>query len=525
MSNINKPIESITLLIFSMISIISCQAQEQKNWVVGYEIKTISLPPLQSYAAATYQDKLLLVGGRKDGLHLRQPVFAFDSTSRNDSIYLYTPEDDTYLSLSIENLPDTLRAQLSSTNPEYVQNGDFLYFIGGYGYLPKYREHITYDKLIGLHIPSIIRHIQDQIPIDNSCYFTITDSAFAVTGGIMEKYNGHYVIAGGHRFDGFYNPMGQSTFTQKYHEKILEFDIDPMSKTFDILNVVEDPSLHRRDFNSTVIQGDRGDQLILYAGVFRRDMNYPYQFLISYQNQNLDSITGFRQCLSTYHTAHTSLDAKFLGLDKGTVTIFLGGLAPYYFKKEAFIMDTDVPFVSQISLVHHSAQKMPSEYLNPISLPYFLGTGSQFFETTKKKQHGDKISLGYFIGGIKSPDLNVFWSAADSPSIASPYLVQVYLQKSEQTMQKLDYSNSKYMIDVFPDSAYTEFTAHWNQGKEKILMEAYRMDSSKVFSQMFETSRNVKQSVHLPKTLMKESQFLFHFQGVEDYWMIVMNND
>ncbi|MBK7124156.1 MAG: hypothetical protein IPH68_16070 [Chitinophagaceae bacterium] len=49
------------------------------------------LPALQSYAYATWQGKWLLVGGRKDGLHRRQPWATFDEDGQNKFIYVVDP--------------------------------------------------------------------------------------------------------------------------------------------------------------------------------------------------------------------------------------------------------------------------------------------------------------------------------------------------------------------------------------------------------------------------------------------------
>ncbi|MFT5648286.1 MAG: hypothetical protein ACI976_002985 [Aureispira sp.] len=57
----------------------------------------------------------------------------------------------------------------------------------------------------------------------NSYFKQITDNIFAVTGGQLGKIESTFYLVGGHRFDGRYNPMGNTTYTQTYTDKIQKF--------------------------------------------------------------------------------------------------------------------------------------------------------------------------------------------------------------------------------------------------------------------------------------------------------------
>jgi len=75
----NRFFKIITILLL----IVSLNVQSQSNF--NYELSLVpvsvtNLPGLHSYAYAQYQGKWLIIGGRKDGLHARQPFNAFPAS-------------------------------------------------------------------------------------------------------------------------------------------------------------------------------------------------------------------------------------------------------------------------------------------------------------------------------------------------------------------------------------------------------------------------------------------------------------
>ena len=68
-----------TALLLLVITGIAQNPQQKSPFIIRLQqVEIDQLPALQSFAYATWQDKWLLVGGRKDGLHRRQPWAAFD---------------------------------------------------------------------------------------------------------------------------------------------------------------------------------------------------------------------------------------------------------------------------------------------------------------------------------------------------------------------------------------------------------------------------------------------------------------
>jgi len=59
------------------------------------------MPGLQSFVRGTYLGKWILIGGRTDGLHRRQPWASFDPVDNNTTIYQVDPVGKQVWSASI----------------------------------------------------------------------------------------------------------------------------------------------------------------------------------------------------------------------------------------------------------------------------------------------------------------------------------------------------------------------------------------------------------------------------------------
>ena len=55
------------------------------------EVTVPGMPALQSFAWGQHDGQWFLIGGRTDGLHRRQPPFAFLATGNNLSAYVVDP--------------------------------------------------------------------------------------------------------------------------------------------------------------------------------------------------------------------------------------------------------------------------------------------------------------------------------------------------------------------------------------------------------------------------------------------------
>ena len=206
----------ISLFILALVSLHSA-AQEFPYTVVLNPVYSSPDIALQSYAYGVWENRVLLIGGRKDGLHERQPFAAFAADGMPSNISILDLNNYSSTPVEFDILDTPLAEQFSSTNIQFYQTDSILWLTGGYGYSATSQDHVTYPMLTAINLKTFFE-AQDNGTFAFESFDFITDERFAVTGGSLKKLNGVYYLAGGHRFDGRYNPMNNPTFTQTYTE-------------------------------------------------------------------------------------------------------------------------------------------------------------------------------------------------------------------------------------------------------------------------------------------------------------------
>jgi hypothetical protein len=84
-------------------------------------------PGIHSYSWAINSDgKWLVLGGRIDGLHQRQPFAAFLEADNNKYAFVIDPVTEQSWSADLSVLPAALFEQLQSTNQEFYQRDSIL---------------------------------------------------------------------------------------------------------------------------------------------------------------------------------------------------------------------------------------------------------------------------------------------------------------------------------------------------------------------------------------------------------------
>jgi hypothetical protein len=122
-------------------------------------VNVTGLPSLHSLVGAQHDGKWLLIGGRKDGVHARQPFNAFPVAQNNTDIYVVDVLSNQVLSAPLTSLPTGIQEQLQSTNMNFYQDHDSLYIIGGYAFSATANDHITFDKLTSINVPGLMNAI------------------------------------------------------------------------------------------------------------------------------------------------------------------------------------------------------------------------------------------------------------------------------------------------------------------------------------------------------------------------------
>lgn len=396
---------------------------------------------LQAYAFGQHNGKWLVFGGRLDGLHRRQPFASFDVAGNNNQLIVIDPVTQQKWSAPLTSLSVGLQEQLSSTNMEFHQVGNYLYVIGGYGYNNASAARKTFDNLTAIDVPSVINAIIGATPL-SSFFRQISDPQFAVTGGHLKKINNTFYLIGGNKFDGNYNPMGHATYTQVYTDAIRKFNIADNGKTLVVTHlptITDAANLHRRDYNAVPqILPNGAEGITAFSGVFQPTVDLPFLNCV-----NIDSITysvnnTFQQYYNHYHCAVLPL---YSASNNEMHNVFFGGIAQFYDNSGVLVQDNNVPFVNTIARVTRNSVGTMAEYKLPVEMPALLGAGAEFIPNQSIPQFNNEVLklddftadstlVGYIYGGISSTAANIFFTNTGTQSSASSQIFKVYVIKN-----------------------------------------------------------------------------------------------
>ena len=419
---------------------------------------------LQAYAFGQHNGKWLIVGGRLDGLHRRQPNAAFDVAGNNNQIIVVDPVSQQKWTAPITSLSVSLQEQLSSTNMEFYQDGNYLYIIGGYGYNTATASLKTFDNLAAIDVPSVINSVIASTNF-TSYFRQINDVQFAVTGGHLKKINNTYYLLGGNKFDGNYNPMGNPSYTQVYTDAIRKFNLSDDGTTITISHlptVTDAANLHRRDYNAVPqILPDLQEGITLFSGVFQPTVNLPFLNSVTVDSTSYAVDNSFQQYYNHYHCATLPL---YSVSNNAMHNVFFGGIAQYYDSLGILVQDNNVPFVKTIARVTRNSNGTMEEYKLPIEMPTLLGAGAEFIPISSVPKYNNEVFkldeftadstlVGYIYGGISSTAPNVFNTNTGTQSSASSQIFKVYVIKNLSVgLHELNkQSIGALKIEVFPN--------------------------------------------------------------------------
>ncbi len=406
-------------------------------------ISITGLGGIQSYALGQDNGKWLIIGGRLDGLHRRQPWAAFDIAGHNNQLIVVDPLTQQQWSAPLTSLPIAIQEQLSSTNMEFYQEGDYLYFIGGYGYSETAGDHITYANLTAIKVSDVINAIISNTGFIN--YFRqITDIEFQVIGGKLNKIDNTYYLLGGQKFIGRYNPMGPTSgpgFIQEYTDAIRKFNLSDDGTTINITHLpsyLDEENLHRRDYNAVpqiLPNGDEG--ITMFSGVFQQEVDLPFLNSVTVDSNEYIVNNTFQQYYNHYHCPVIPIYSES---ENEMHTVFFGGIAQFYDNAGTLVQDDNVPFVNTIARITRDANGNMAEYKLPIEMPALLGAGAEFIPN-KDFPHftnevfkldnltTNNVLIGYIFGGISSSQPNIFFINNGTQSDANSQIFKVFIKK------------------------------------------------------------------------------------------------
>lgn len=368
-------------------------------------------PGLHSAVVAGAPEKLLMIGGRRNGLHnfpangtaAQNP--AFPKTEANDTIYALDLTNRKLLgSAQVNALPPKVVKQFTATNTEYQLLNGWLYIVGGYGADPQKGTLSTLDYVTVVNFDALADAVINKQPLDSAFasanIVQFDHPALAITGGELELLPDtsgatDFVLAFGQQFDGEYT-TGGGLVNQVYSDGVRVFQFTypangakPSGVNF--LTAVPNPPgtqmdpenpYHRRDFTlkpSLDASGKR--RLVAYGGVFKGGRIEGFLnpvFIGSGPNTvTLTPNTSTSQLLSQYDTASIQLFDNRGG--SGTVyTTFFGGISQYYWDDATKGLKRDPLNLNKTSAV----DGLP--FINSIStlkMPTGNDTGTQYMHT------------------------------------------------------------------------------------------------------------------------------------------------
>lgn len=454
----------IISLFLSMGSISTISAQSAPFQILIEPLTISNMPGLQSFAYAQHNGKWLLLGGRTDGLHRRQPFASFDTAGNNHQLFVVDPIGNQTWSASLNSLPIDIQEQLSATNMQFHQEGNYLYVCGGYGYNAASNSKITFNHLTAIEVSAVINAIINGTSL-NSYFRQISDPKFAVTGGHLKKIYDTYYLVGGQKFDGNYNPMGNPTYTQTYTNAIRKFTLQDNGTVISITHypeIFDSIALHRRDYNVTSqIMPNGKEGLTAFSGVFQTIADIPYLNCVNIDSTGYNVNNAFSQYYNHYHCANLPIFDSSLN---EMHTLFFGGIAQYYDSAGILTQDNNVPFVKTIARVTRDASGTMSEYKLSIQMPNFLGASSECIMMENMQTYNnhvlkfnsivaDTTLVAHIVGGIKSSAANIFTTNTGSQSNAETMLYKVYLIKNKTNgLHTLNsQSTSSLHLQVYPN--------------------------------------------------------------------------
>lgn len=426
---------------------------------------------LQAYAYGQHNGKWLIIGGRLDGLHRRQPFAAFDVSGNNIQLLVVDPLTKEKWSAPLSSLPAGMQEQLSSTNMNFHQDGDNLYIVGGYGFSATANAKKTFENLTAVNVPAVIDAIIAATPFA-SHFRQVFDEQFAVTGGHLQMINNTFYLVGGNRFDGNYNPAGNPTYVQVYTDAIRKFKVDDDGTTLSITHlptITDAANLHRRDYNAVPQVLPTGEEgITVFSGVFQVNADLPFLHSV-----NIDSVSyavnpNFQQYYNHYHCPVLPM---YSAVNNEMHNVFFGGIAQFYDSQGTLVQDDNVPFVNTIARVSRTANGAMAEYKLPIVMPSLLGAGAEFIPITTVPHYAndvlkldeftaDSTLVGYIYGGISSTAPNIFFTNMGTQSSASNQLFKVYVIKdgTTGTHDLNEQSIGSLKVSVYPNPNEGNFT-------------------------------------------------------------------
>ena len=433
-----KKIIPFFILVFSLASDIFAQFGKLPPFQLQLQvINGTNIPGMHSFAFAQSGDKWLFIGGRINGLHGLNNNDGFPGEHKNDKIIVIDTTTWNFYQADLNQLPKNMADPMRSTNMQYIQNSDYLYMIGGYGWDSIQEGYVTYPTLTAIHVNKMIDAVINAKPIAPFIR-QVADTNFTVCGGDLAKLGNEYYLMFGHNFNGRYDKTASVLFTQTYTNRIKKFNLtdDGTNITFSNFSyLVDTTNFHRRDLTTCpLVKPDGSFAIGAYGGVFKKDKDLPYREPIILSANGTTELKTYQQVMSQYTCA--ALPVYDAG-SKNMYTTFFGGISLYDYDAGSGLVkqDTLMPFINDVTTLSSYSNGALEETVLPLQLPGLLGCNAKFIFNRNTSSYANEVVdlkqlpikqhlVGYIIGGIHAQKGN-FGISGSNTSIFRVYLTPV----------------------------------------------------------------------------------------------------
>ncbi|MEO8664568.1 MAG: T9SS type A sorting domain-containing protein [Ignavibacteria bacterium] len=496
----------------SIIILMLTLKSHSENDPYSIELERVMMPgtpSIHSFAFAESNGKWLLVGGRTNGLHGFDAGSSFPKQYANKNIFVVNPNTvETWSKNVFIDCSYIIADPLRSNNMQYVQDGNKLYMIGGYGFDSTSNGFITFPVLTVIDINEMVQAVTTGASI--SPYIRqLTDSRMQICGGNLEKLGDHFYLIGGHNFTGSYTRLINN---QVYSNQIRKFKIEDIGGSLSITDYsaeTDTVEYHRRDMNVVPAMSSDGlnPYLILYGGVFIHGADLPFLNPIYITGSGATVDNTFSQKMSQYSCSYLSAFNQTTG---NLHTTFFGGMSVYYYNEITHSQEYDslVPFIDDITTLTKYSNGTSDERISATKLPALLGTNSKFIieqsvphfanGVIKINELSGRTFAGYIFGGIRALLPN------NTPSFPSDYILKVYITPKSVNVNQIgtgipagydleqNYPNpfnpgTKIKFSL-PSGSETDLTVYDGMGKEVVRLIGQKLNAG-VYEVNFDGSK------------------------------------
>ncbi len=394
-------------------------------FTIDIEAVTNVVPGIHSYAFAQSGSKWLIIGGRTNGLHGFSSNDGFPTMYANNDIVVIDTTNWQYWTSTLNVLPYNIADPLRSTNMQFSHDSAYLYISGGFGFDSIQFIYTTFSTMTAIHVDNMINAVMSANPIAPHIR-QITNSNLRVCGAEMHKMGNQYYLVFGHDFTGIYTDPPTPLFTQTYTNQVRRFTLFDDGSTLTVsnfTNFTDTANYHRRDLNVFPMVEPGGTfALGCYAGVFRYNINLPF-FQPVYINGSGINVDPYNQVMSHYTCAGIP---AFDSVTNKMYTTFFGGIGMYDYNPQnnTVVVDSQVPFIRDITTMTRHQNGFTEERVLPVQLPGLLGSNAEFIirEDLPVYANGvirlrdlpiQRILAGYIHGGIRANNPNITLSSAN----------------------------------------------------------------------------------------------------------------